>query len=131
MVARTKVAALALCALAPALPSTIAGPAYAAGGGRCLYVNQITGAKADGMRTVYARVGRSAVWRIDLSADCAPLADGGGKIVLQPRGSGSICGPQDFDLSVVATGGSQRCFVGGMTKLTPEEASALPARAQP
>ncbi len=124
------VALVALCA-AVALPAAICEQAVAAPAGHCLYVNQITGTKADGMRTVYARVGRSAVWRIDLSADCAPLADGGGKIVIAPRGSGSICGPQDFDLSVVAAGGSQRCFVGGMTKLTAEEAAALPTRAQP
>ena len=124
------VALVALCA-ALGLPAAICEPAVAAPAGQCLYVNQITGTKADGMRTVYARVGRSTVWRIDLSADCAPMADGGGKIVIAPRGSGSICGPQDFDLSVVAAGGSQRCFVGGMSKLTADEASALPKGVQP
>ena len=82
--------ALAVAALPASLATTLPGSAAAAG--QCLYVQQITGTKADGMRTVYARTGRKDVWRIDLSADCAPLADGGGKIVISPRGSGSICG---------------------------------------
>ena len=131
MTPRTLLSALAQVVLALALPLATAERAVGAPAGQCLYVNQITGTKADGMRTVYARVSRNAVWRIDLSADCAPLADGGGKIVIAPRGSGSICGPQDFDLSVVAAGGSQRCFVGGMSKLTADEAAALPKGVQP
>jgi len=124
-------ALLGLAAAAIALPVALGAPAVAAGAGQCLYVNQITSTKADGMRTVYAWTGRHDGWRIDLAADCAPLADGGGKIVLAPRGSGSICGAQDFDLSVVAAGGSQRCFVKNMTRLPPDEAAALPKNLQP
>ena len=124
------VAAMTVAALAA--PGLVAGPARAAAhGGSCLYVNQITGTKAGGMRIVYARVGHNAVWRLDLKSDCAPLGDGGGEIILQPVGSGSICGPQEVNLSVAAAGGSQRCFVGAMTRLTPEEAAALPAQVQP
>lgn len=122
---------LAAAAATLALPVALSAPvpAVAAGAGQCLYVNQITSTKADGLRTVYARAGHGDLWRIDLAADCAFLGDG--KIVLQPHGSGSICGPQDFDLSVIASGGSQRCFVKGFTRLTPEEAAAVPKKAQP
>jgi hypothetical protein len=123
--------ALAAVALPATLATTLPAPAIAAGAGQCLYIQQITGTKADGMRTVYARAGRHDVWRIDLSADCAPLADGGGKIVVSPRGSGSICGASDLKLAVEAPGGSQSCFVGGLRKLTAEEASSLPANVAP
>ena len=130
-IARLITPAIALAAVA--LPATLATtlPGSAAAAGQCLYVQQITGTKADGMRTVYARTGRKDVWRIDLSADCAPLADGGGKIVISPRGSGSICGASDLKLAVEAPGGSQSCFVSGMRKLTADEAAALPANVAP
>jgi len=130
---KARLVAPAIVLAAVALPAAVATtlPAPAAAAGQCLYVQQITGTKADGMRTVYARTGRKDVWRIDLSADCAPLADGGGKIILSPRGSGSICGASDLKLAVEAPGGSQSCFVGGMRKLTADEAAALPANVEP
>lgn len=120
---------LAAAATALALPVAVGVPAAAEGAKQCLYVNQLGATKADGLRTIYARVGARDLWRIDLAADCAFLGDG--KLVITPRGSGSICGPQDFDLGVSAAGGSQRCFVRSLTRLTPEEAAAVPKRAQP
>lgn len=120
---------LAAAAAALALPVAVGAPAVAAGAKQCLYVNQIGSTKADGLRTIYARVGAHDLWRIDLAADCAFLGDG--KLIITPRGSGSICGPQDFDLGVSAAGGSQHCFVKSLNRLTPEEAAAVPKTLQP
>ena len=99
----------------------------------CFWAHNVTSFAAPDDHTVYVRVNMHEVYRLDLLVAC-PDVDWNQRIALQSsRGAGgSICGPLDAEIVSHATGlGRQRCPVKTLTKLTPEEAAALPKRAKP
>ena len=133
MAARTITAVAAIAALASCLSMPAPRASAAPGGmsGQCFYISQVDGLRADGPRTVYARVGASTIYRFDLKSDCPDVVGAPEGLVIEPTPTGSICGAMDVDLSVPSHGTTSRCLVGAIVRLTPDEAAALPAKARP
>lgn len=110
---------LVLTACAP-----LAGP-DAPAAPQCFFASQANGFQADDERTVFVNVGASEVYRLDLAGPC-PDVDWRQNIGIAPRGGGSsICAGFDAELIVPAgAGGSHRCQVRTVTRLTDAEAQA-------
>ena len=111
-------AALALCA----------GAAHAADAAKpkpqrsCFWSRDVSSWSAADERTVYIRVGVKDIYRLDLLGTC-PDIDWNWKMGLSSHGSSSICSRGPL--------GPQRCPVKTITKLTPEQAAALPPKQRP
>ncbi len=119
-------AALALCA----------GAAHAADAAKpkpqrsCFWSRDVSSWSAADERTVYIRVGVKDIYRLDLLGTC-PDIDWNWKMGLSSHGSSSICSPLDADIVSRGPLGPQRCPVKTITKLTPEQAAALPPKQRP
>jgi len=120
---------LALVALAGlALPAAAA----AAEAKSCFRMSRLQGTHADGTRTIYAREGVDTFWRLDLAHPCYSLPFATEGLVMTPAGGRDlICGPLDLDLKVANHGAFEACSIKSITKLTPEEAAAIPKKARP
>ena len=77
--------------------------------------------------TLYFDVNGRDIYQVTASNNCLTAVTRSDPIVLRDRGLGKICHPLDLELSVRGN----RCIIGGLTRLTPAEASALPKRLQP
>ena len=78
--------------------------------------------------TLYWDVGGRSVYRVTTSDSCLAGATSSDPVVLRDRGAmGRICTKMDLDISVRGA----RCIVASWTKLTPEEAAALPKHVKP
>ena len=98
----------------------------------CFRLSMLSSTRPDGDRRIYARVGANTFYRIDLASRCAALPFEGNHLVLTPTpGSDMICRPIDLDLKVSDGGVSESCFIQSITRLTPEEAAAIPRKAKP
>jgi hypothetical protein len=65
---------------------------------------------------------------VETSDNCLAAATSSDPIIMVNRtGSGQICNKLDLDIRVRGA----HCIVSGMTKLTPEEAAALPRKIKP
>jgi hypothetical protein len=131
---RLRYAAIAVVGLGltVSLPANRSGVAAAPAPARsCFYVTQIGNSRAADARTLYLRVSGRSVYRVDMKYDCEGLRPTSEPIVLAPTPSGQICGPLDVDITVGEHGTHQRCVVGDIVKLTPEEAAALPRSVTP
>ncbi len=114
----------AASALALALPAAAQPKAQSS----CFWTRDLRNHTVGGEHILYFDVGGRSVYRVDTSDNCLAGATSSDPIVLRERtGSGQICAPIDLDLSVRGA----RCIVTGLTKLTPEEAKALPRRIHP
>ncbi|MFI4933516.1 MAG: hypothetical protein ACHP7N_02765 [Caulobacterales bacterium] len=120
-------AATALAALAITLPVAQAQPSHSAGS--CFYITQVSGMKADGARTIYARVSGRTIFRFDLANDCNSLKGNSDTLVLRPANSGSICAPLDMTIGTRESG--EECIVKSIARLSDDEAAALPKSVQP
>jgi hypothetical protein len=117
---------LAAASAVATLPSTAS-----AAGGSCFYTSQWQGWRATDDRTLYIRVRMRDIYRLDLANSCM-IRSPGVHLTIKVRGSMSICSPLDLDLRVSqGRHFSTPCIVKTMTKLTPEEAAALPKAARP
>jgi hypothetical protein len=124
----------AFCALgATAAALAFAHPAAAQSGNEnCFRMSQLSSTRADGDRTIYARVNVSTFYRIDLAHRCASLPYESNHLVLEPTpGTDLICHPIDLDLKVSDNGALEPCFIKSITRLTPEEAAKIPRKARP
>lgn len=116
---------LAAAAMAQAAPAE-------QGGRSCFYSRQWNGWRAPDASTIYIRVGVRDIYRLDLTNACQALRSPGAVLVNRVRGGSSICSPLDLDLRVSQGHGfATPCLVKTMTKLTPDEAAALPKAARP
>jgi hypothetical protein len=93
----------------------------------CFLISQLQATRADGMRTIYARVSGRYIYRIDLARDCFGLPFHAP--VLRPLTAGAICAPLDMDISVAAT--HERCLAKSLVRLSSIEAAALPRGVRP
>lgn len=115
-------------AAAPMLGAAAANAAPA----QCFYSSDWNGWKAtpDG-KSIYIRVGVNRLYRIDLASACPTLQAPNARLITRMRGSSSICGPLDMDLSVSDGGFKTPCIVSDITPLSAAEASALPKSMRP
>ena len=98
----------------------------------CFRLSMLSSTRPDGDRRIYARVGVNTFYRIDLASRCSALPFEGNHLVLTPTpGSDMICRPIDLDLKVSENGVSEACFIKSITRLTPEEAAAIPRKVKP
>jgi hypothetical protein len=125
---RTLLALLATAALTtPVAAAEAAGkPAPRA----CFRPDNIQNFSAPDEKTVYLRVNRREVYRLDLMGPC-PDVDWAWEIALQNRGSSWVCSAMDATVLVKTPIGPQRCVVERMSKVSPEEVAALPKRSRP
>lgn len=77
--------------------------------------------------TMYLGVNGTEVYQVTTSGPCLAHATGSDPVILRDRGLGKICHPLDLELTVRG----MQCGIDRLTKLTPQEISALPKRLQP
>lgn len=118
-----------ILAAALALPAG-AAMAQAQAPRQCFVLRNMDGTRAADSRTLYAKVSRD-VWRFDMSGACLNTVSSDGLIVKPVGGRATVCGPLDLDISGRNGGITTPCIVKSLTKLTPEEAAALPKKARP
>ena len=123
---------LTLAAAVAAFAGAQPGSAQPHASDNCFRLSQLSSTRPDGDRRIYARVGVNTFYRIDLASRCSALPFEGNHLVLTPTpGSDMICRPIDLDLKVSENGVQESCFIQSITRLTPEEAAAIPRKARP
>ena len=81
---------------------------------------------------IYLRVDSNDVWRLDLNGGSPELLRADVHLVNIARGGDTVCAPIDLDLFVSDNRGFRTpLFVKSITKLTPEQVAALPAKLHP
>lgn len=119
------VLATAVLAVAGLASAAAAGPASE---DHCFLTRDLRGhtVGTDG-HTLYLGVNGVDTYQVTTSDACAAHATGSDPIVIKDRGLGKICRP--LDLEIVVRG--NHCVIDKLTRLTPQEANALPKRLQP
>jgi hypothetical protein len=81
---------------------------------------------------IYLRVDSNDIWRLDLNGGSIELLRADVHLVNIARGGDTVCAPIDLDLFVSDDHGFRTpLFVKTITKLTPQEVAALPAKLHP
>jgi hypothetical protein len=96
----------------------------------CFLARNVNSWSAADDKTVYIRIGVKDVYRLDLMGAC-PDIDWNWSIALESHGSSWICSPMDATIIARSPIGPQRCPVREVTRLTPQEAAALPKKQKP
>ena len=126
--------------LAAALTAALAAPAFAqepakpaAASSQCFRMSQIDNHTKGDDQTLYLSVRHRDVYRLSMSGNCLAGASSNDALVMQPTaGVDLICRPLDLDLKVRTSPGMlSPCIIKDITKLTPEQAAALPPRVKP
>ena len=118
-------AALVLAAAALATPAAAADA--------CFRTRDMNGHRKVDNHTIYVRVMIKDIYRITSSAACFAGSTNSDALIVKTVGSsGLVCTPIDLDLAV-KTGpvGTSHCIVDSITKLTPQEAAAIPKKLRP
>ena len=98
----------------------------------CFFATQWRGWSSPDPRTVYLRVNINDIYRVTLASDAYGLHVADRHLVSIVRGGDSICTALDLDLTVADnTGFREHLFPTAITKLTPAEAQAIPAKFRP
>jgi hypothetical protein len=114
--------------LALAGAAALAAPAAAQPSSPCFMTRDLRNHTVADAHTLYFDVGGRAVYRATMSNNCLASAVSSDPIVLRDQaGTGRICKPIDLDVGVNGT----RCIAQSLTRLTPEEAAALPRKVRP
>ena len=95
--------------------------------------NDWQGWKSPSPTVIYLRIRINDVYRLDLAAPASDLDAPDVHLVSVVRGSDWICNPLDLDLRLADDHGVFRepLFVKSITKLTPEQVKAIPAKFRP
>ena len=127
-----------LCAgaLIAGLSGLAAAPAVAdtdkSTGQSCFWARDWQGWKSPSPNLIYIRVGGRDIYRIDLSSGSSSLDWPDQHLITVFRGSDSVCSPLDLELYVSDDHGMREpLFVKAITKLTPDEAAAIPPKFRP
>jgi hypothetical protein len=95
---------------------------------KCFLTRDLRNHTVGDAHTLYFNVNGRDVYRVTTSDSCLAGATSSDPIVMVDRAStGRICDKLDLDISVRGA----RCIVSGLTRLTPEEARALPKHVKP
>lgn len=136
-------AALAGCTDAYPPPEGPPGPppplASAGLPSNCFRTRDIDSHRVASDRTVYIKVARRDVYRLDMASSCLSGAGPSDPLVIrEPAGVPYACRPVDLDISIAHTiglglggGAPTPCIVQSMARLTPAQATALPDRYRP
>ena len=115
--------------------STIPAPAAKNDRSQCFFISQYQQWRDVDDKTIYIRVNLHDYYRLDMASSCPELTYPEAHLVTTNFGSETMCTALDWDLRVAnGTGRSSfaiRCIVNKMTKLTPAEAAAVPAKYKP
>jgi hypothetical protein len=101
---------------------------------QCFRSSDWQGYRAINDRSFYVRVNINDIYRIDLAQTCPELTYPDVRLDTVVRGGNLICGPLDWDLRVRENGVggvSTPCIVSAQTRLTKEEAAAIPPKLKP
>jgi hypothetical protein len=103
----------------------------------CFRTRDINSHQVADDHTLYIRVANRDVYRLEMAGACLAGASSSDPLVMrEPPGVAFACRPIDLDISI-ARGGlgmggvPTPCIVQSMTRLTPEQVAALPARDRP
>jgi hypothetical protein len=124
------IALIGAVTLAAATPALAAEKPAAA---RCFDVHDVKGHTIADDRTLYLNVGGQSVWRVGMRNNCLGGMAPGDPVTLKERSAPKICEVDDLDIHAEVNGGglASRCVVDTLTKLTPAQVSALPAKLKP
>jgi hypothetical protein len=124
-------ALLGIAALVGAAAVSTSLAAQAATANACFYSRDITNWRAVGDKQVNLEVNSRDVYRLDLALPCSQLAFAHETLILDSRGSpGPVCSNSLADIIVPHQGGFT-CPVKTITRLSREEAKALPKKERP
>lgn len=133
---RMRMAMLAASALA--LTATTAASARAAEDrkpNQCFFVNQFQQWRDLDDKTIYIRVNLHDYYRLDMAGSCPELTFPNSHLITRTVGPDTVCSAIDWDLRVANGTGpgsfAVPCIVKSMTKLTPDEAAAIPKKYKP
>ena len=130
LVAAVTLGAASLGLAAPAFADTPAKTANATS--NCFRSADWRGWRSPDSKTIYFRVNFHDIWKIDLLGGSNLLTDPTNHLVNVVRGSDFICQPIDLnDLQVSDGHITEPLFVKAITKLTPEQAAAIPKKDLP
>ena len=120
---------LALAAALGAAPALAASPP----GDNCFYAREWRDWRSPAPNVILLRVGVSDVYRLDLREGSNQLQYSDVHLINRHQPSGWLCQPIDFDLLLADNHGlfSEPLFVTAVTKLTPEQIAAIPAKYRP
>ena len=129
---------LCACALVAGLSGVYAGagladPAKASPPGQnCFWAKDWQGWKSPSPDVIYIRVRGRDIFRLDLAASASDLNWPNQHLISKFHGSDVVCSPLDLELYVSDGHGMREpLFVKSITKLTPEEAAAIPPQFRP
>jgi len=120
-------------AIAFAAGALAGSPVVAASSTPCFFVTQWQGWSSPKPDVIYLGVNMHDVYRVDLSGGGSSQLQGPNMhLVSIDRGSGSICTALDLDLKISdSMGFSEPLIARSLTKLTPDEAAAIPKKYRP
>lgn len=123
------IAGLSGLAASPALADTATAPSA---GRNCFWARDWQGWKSPSPDVIYIRVRTHDVYRLDLAASASDLSWPNQHLISKFHGSDVVCSPLDLELYVSDGHGMREpLFVKSITKLTPEEAAAIPPKFRP
>jgi azurin len=99
----------------------------------CFRTRDIQNHRKVDSNTIYVRVLNKDIYRITSSSACFAGTTSSDALVIKVIGASDlICKPIDLDLAV-HTGpvGTSHCIVSSITRLTPQEAAAIPKKLRP
>jgi len=99
---------------------------------KCFFITEWYGWSSPSPTVLYLRV-NSDIYRVDLSVGSDLLRSPGMHLISKLSDSSSICKPLDLDLEISDEMGAVRepLIAKTLTKLTPEEAAAIPPKYRP
>lgn len=123
------IASLIVAALALPAASALADPGSPAQ--KCFFITAWQGWKSPSPQVLYLRVNRD-IFRVDLSVGSTWLSNPSMHLVSKLSGSTSICTPSDLRLELTdGRSFRQGLIAQAITKLTPEQAAAIPQKFRP
>ena len=125
------IALLAAAALAPVANAEERPPA---GKDNCFYLRDWEGWKSPSPNVIYLRVGADRIYRFDLADNSPQLSYADARLVNGHQYSPWICSPQDLFLTLTLVnqpGFAEHLFVRSITRLSPDEVAAIPAKFRP
>jgi hypothetical protein len=124
-----------LPAIAFSLASMLAAPVLAASppGGNCFYAREWQDWRSPAPNVILIRAGVHDIYRLDLREGSNQLQYPDVHLVNRHQTSAWLCQPTDFDLLLSDDHGifSEPLFVTAVTKLTPDQVAAIPAKYRP